>query len=130
MKTTMRAAAFAAIAAIACMSAVRSEQVFTKVVLDDSNGAVCLDGSPAVVYVSEPPTTSGPPPNILLFLQGGGWCATNSSSGTLEACEMRAHSRLGSSKTYGPTFTPSYEGGNGLLINETAINPTVSPGGA
>jgi len=119
--------AFASVAlAVAALAAARAEQVFSKVVLDASQGAVCLDGSPAVVYVSEPPAQSANPPNIILFLQGGGWCATPTANGTLEACESRAHSRLGSSTSYGPTFTPSYEGGNGMLVNDTKINPTVS----
>lgn len=102
-----------------------AEQVFLRHTLPTANGAMCLDGSPAVVYVNQP-TSPPPSPKIILFLQGGGWCMGPTAETTLMNCLSRSKTDLGSSSTYGPTFTPSYEGGNGLLSNDSAINPAVS----
>lgn len=52
--------------------------------------AVCIDGSPAVYYLSKGTNTTA----WLFHHQGGGWCQT------LEECAGRAKGALGSSKSY------------------------------
>lgn len=82
---------------------------------------MCLDGSPAVFYLWQPPT---PSTKYIVFLEGGGWCYGMTDDATLADCVSRANTTLGSSTTYPPTYQPSYEGGNGLLSNDSTINPT------
>ena len=52
--------------------------------------ARCLDGSPAVYYISEGANRSA----FVFHHQGGGWCQT------LDECQSRAKGRLGSSRSY------------------------------
>lgn len=52
-----------------------------------------------------------------LSMKGGGWCVNE------EDCLSRSKTALGSSKGYKTTFTPSYEGGNGLLGTDPSTNP-------
>ena len=47
---------------------------------------------------------------------------------TVASCQGRSKKPLGSSKSYGPTFTPSYEGGDGLLSNNVTLNPAFGSG--
>jgi hypothetical protein len=70
--------------------------------------ALCLDGSPAVYYLSRGSNAS----SFLFFLEGGGWCQT------LSECAERAKTNLGSSTSYAPTLDlstinapPSQRGG-------------------
>eukprot|EP00052_Salpingoeca_macrocollata_P022792 m.199059 g.199059 ORF g.199059 m.199059 type:complete len:390 (-) comp21892_c0_seq5:88-1257(-) len=97
---------------------VAGEDPFQQVLLKEaaaSKGAVCLDGTPGAYYIHR---GSGSGANKwILFLQGGGWCESE------QDCYSRSSSALGSSASYGPTFTPSYEGGDGLLGTDPTTNP-------
>eukprot|EP00038_Savillea_parva_P019872 m.29423 g.29423 ORF g.29423 m.29423 type:complete len:420 (-) comp4592_c0_seq2:309-1568(-) len=64
-----------------------------------ASGAVCLDGSPGGGYIRK-----GDPKKWIIFHQGGGWCSSDVN------CAERAGTALGSSKSWGPTYTDSYEG--------------------
>ena len=79
------------------------------VYLPTGNGAVCLDGSPAALYVAPNAETR----KVLLFQEGGGWC------GPGENCRERALTPLGSSATYPPTMGLS----GGYLSADAAENP-------
>mmetsp|Transcript_55505 Transcript_55505/g.130988 ORF Transcript_55505/g.130988 Transcript_55505/m.130988 type:complete len:373 (+) Transcript_55505:1-1119(+) len=78
-----------------------SSTSWTKVLLTDAakNGAVCLDGSPGGFYIRR-----GDPTKWVVFHQGGGWCSSDDN------CYDRSLTTLGSSKSWGPTYTDLYEG--------------------
>jgi hypothetical protein len=69
-------------------------------------GAVCLDGSPGGYQIRR-----GKPGNErwVVFHQGGGWCYSD------ENCAARANMNLGSSNSWGQTYTDFYEGGRLFL---------------
>lgn len=75
---------------------------WTKVMMTAAaaDGAVCLDGSPGGFYFRKGSSND----KWLMFHQGGGWC------GSPDNCADRAQTALGSSKTWGPTYTDKYEG--------------------
>ena len=73
-------------------------QTFNLTLLSDaatSEGAVCLDGSPAAFYWSPGAETT----KFYLHQEGGGWCGSDSD------CFGRSKTRLGSSKSYTKTIT-------------------------
>jgi hypothetical protein len=71
-----------------------------KILLTDAaqKGAVCLDGSPGGFYFRKGTTN-----NWIVFHQGGGWCSSD------QDCLSRSQTALGSSKSWGPTYTDTYE---------------------
>lgn len=73
-----------------------SKQLYLREIVQ-SESALCLDGSPSLVYVSQ-----GDPKKILLHFQSGGWCGEPTLSDTLESCYQRSLTSLGSSK-YSPS---------------------------
>ncbi|KAM7468994.1 hypothetical protein LguiA_007177 [Lonicera macranthoides] len=74
-----------------------------------SKGAVCLDGSPPA-YQFDKGVGEGAN-NWLLHIQGGGWCYS------VQTCQQRATSELGSSKLMGRNnFT-------GILSSNNELNP-------
>jgi len=78
---------------------------------ETNNGAACLDGSPPAYYIHE---GSGSGANKwFLHHQGGGYCTS------LEDCNGRAHSGLGSSKGYGRTG----DLGGGYFSTDEKSNP-------
>eukprot|EP01060_Flectonema_neradi_P006771 TRINITY_DN1462_c0_g1_i1.p1 TRINITY_DN1462_c0_g1~~TRINITY_DN1462_c0_g1_i1.p1 ORF type:complete len:382 (+),score=83.26 TRINITY_DN1462_c0_g1_i1:52-1197(+) len=85
----------------------------TKITLSDYPTARCLDGSPYVMYYRPAPAGSEHPTNWVFNLRGGGACLDP------EACHHRAQGVLGSSKSYGPTWTNEY----GSLSSNKTINP-------
>lgn len=96
----MRVAVTAAVAAAAAAQ-------YALQLLDASNGAVCLDGSPAGFYWSP-----GSVKRAVLWFEGGGWCQS------LPDCLGRAGTRLGSSTTWPPTA--SFQG---ILNTNASLNP-------
>ena len=69
-------------------------------------GAVCLDGSPGGYYIRQPlrEPAANDPKGWVVFHKGGGWCNSD------ENCFERSQTDLGSSKSWGPTYTDKYEG--------------------
>ena len=59
------------------------------------DGAVCIDGSPAAVYVK--PGSGADVNKWILFFEGGGWCFSAAD------CYARSKTALGSSKSYPQT---------------------------
>ena len=90
---------------------------FTLHLLDDPTSqalnAVCLDGSPAAIYIK--PAASGFETSWQLYLEGGGWCWTP------QDCAARATTDLGSSLNYAATISSM---GTGLQSSWCNINPT------
>ena len=86
------ARSIALLAALATASAATPEATTAfRLILDEAaarDGAVCLDGSPAVVYIS----LGTEPTKFYVHQQGGGWC------NDLDGCAARAFTALGSSK--------------------------------
>lgn len=74
-------------------------------------GAVCLDGSPAGVYI-----VRGSVSKWVVYQQGGGWCSSD------ENCAARANTTLGSSTTY-PANSTTVMLENSYLSNDPAVNP-------
>jgi len=86
------------------------------VLLDTSNGARCLDGSPPAYYYR--PGIGEGASKWLLHLQGGGWCVSTGD------CANRANSSLGSSNSWPRTGPPTADGGAaGILSADPIINP-------
>lgn len=84
-----------------------------------SNGAVCLDGTPAVLYFR-----AGAEPTKFVILQlGGGWCLNDVQ------CAGRSSTNLGSSKNYPATLDlsaatdPIFGDAWGMLSDDPARNP-------
>ena len=75
--------------------------------------AVCLDGSPAVYYISKGTNPKG----VYIYHQGGGWCQTE------EECAQRAATPLGSSKTYLPTKDLRTAQTHVFMTRDAAVNP-------
>jgi len=74
-----------------------------------SAGAVCLDGSPAALYLAP----NADARRVLVYQLGGGWCAS------LADCAARARTTLGSSAGYAPTLAFT----EGPLSSDAARNP-------
>ena len=75
--------------------------------------AVCLDGSPAVYYISKGTNPKG----LYIYHQGGGWCQTE------EECAQRAATALGSSKSYPPTKDLRTAQTHVFMTRDAALNP-------
>lgn len=76
--------------------------------------ALCLDGTPAGMYVHMPfslPKSGGA--SLIFHMQGGGMCPT------LDACYMRAGTDLGSSSSWSPTVDSKNDG---FLSGNCTIN--------
>lgn len=65
-----------------------------------TKGAVCLDGSPGMIYHRK--GVGDGANKWYIHHQGGGWCES------LDDCLGRSKTRLGSSKTYAPTSNPNF----------------------
>jgi hypothetical protein len=74
-----------------------------------SQGAVCLDGSPAAYYIRKEAEKE----KFYIFQQGGGWCNSD------DDCLGRSHTPLGSSKGYAATM----DLGAGYMSNDPALSP-------
>lgn len=72
-------------------------------------GAVCLDGSPAALYVAPNTETH----KVYVHQEGGGWCGPGND------CLHRSTTPLGSSTTYPPTM--DFNGG--YLSSDPGQNP-------
>lgn len=79
---------------------------WTKVLMADKPGAVCLDGSPGGFYIAPPAAhvLASAPTRWVVFHQGGGWCNSPTD------CLKRSATRLGSSKQWPATYEDVYEG--------------------
>lgn len=77
----------------------------------ETNGAVCLDGTPGGYYISQ--GTGSGANKWLLFFQGGGWCYSE------DDCWGRSKTALGSSSSWGPTTNIG-----GLASDDCTRNPT------
>jgi hypothetical protein len=86
-----------------------------KIVLTDPN-AKCIDGSQAVMYVS-PGTNKNA---FYIYHQGGGWCQT------VEECEQRSSTALGSSKTYPATKNLLTTQTHVFMKRSKELNPLMS----
>ena len=63
--------------------------------------AQCLDGSPALYYLS--PGSEAGAKKYFIYFEGGGWCHDGFT------CMMRSKTKLGSSLSDGPTMNMSEE---------------------
>eukprot|EP01083_Nonionella_stella_P235198 827282_1 len=79
----------------------------------NTQGAQCLDGSPAGFY--HQPPQHGDSNLWVIFLQGGGAC------GSLQTCEKRANGPLGSSKYWSKQYNLTKD--RGLCSSDPTINP-------
>jgi len=91
--------------------------------VDDAtnNGAVCIDGSPAVYYLGK--TNSSESLNKwVVYFEGGGWCShnTNAAGTGFDSCLARSTTTLGSSSTYADTMS---FGGSDQVGNNPSTNP-------
>jgi hypothetical protein len=86
---------------------------WTRVLLDQSQGAACIDGTAPALYVK--PGVGENATKVILFFEGGGWCVS------LEDCEGRSHTPLGSSSSYAPSTTAWTA--RDLLLPDAAVNP-------
>eukprot|EP01083_Nonionella_stella_P157954 513394_1 len=98
------------------------ERVGTRVNLSSAmheHGAVCLDGTVPVFYWR--PGVDDGVHKFHIFFEGGGWCAGNDEpiSSTMDTCQHRATTELGSSLSYPPTA--NYD--NTYLSTDATINP-------
>ena len=93
-----------------------------RVILSEYAHAKCLDGSPAVYYISRGSNRFA----FLFHLQGGGWCQT------LDECASRAKTALGSSLSYPATMdlsaidappTAGTGGGHDAFDRNATANP-------
>ena len=85
---------------------------YTKLLLESAvaDGAVCLDGTPAPLYVR--PGSGADRSNIVIFFEGGGWCESD------EDCLTRSRTAYGSSK-----FNITSFNGRDLLQPNCVVNP-------
>lgn len=93
----------------------------TKVLLSDyvsSYGAMCLDGTAPAYYFHRSQSAGANAQKWIVYFEGGGWCYDE------DQCVGRAGTDLGSSKNYPDVFDPGYEGGSGLLSNDSSVNPS------
>jgi hypothetical protein len=96
-----------------------NSQFFTKINLDNSTEAKCLDGSDYGYYFHK---GEGSGKNRYVFyLLGGGSCFTDQENTTLKSCFERASTRLGSMKEW-PVFLPDSIFG-GILSSYESVNP-------
>jgi hypothetical protein len=108
---------FLVLAAIAATAAGDSFDSWQLRLLDGSNEAVCLDGSPPGYYIERGAPNAG----WMVHWQGGGWCMNP------DDCANRAKSPLGSSSSYAADkddVLGAYDGGaHGLFSNSSTVNP-------
>jgi len=96
----------------------------TRTFLPTTNGAVCLDGSPAAVYFKQGAERT----KFVILQRGGGWCTSD------EGCAERTKTSLGSSSTYPKTQDLNTGAGDGAmydapwaqLSDDPALNPMMS----
>jgi hypothetical protein len=76
--------------------------------LPTKNGAMCLDGSPAALYIYEPDDISKAANKILIMFEWtpNGWCFKQDLSSSLNDCLKFANNDFGSSKNYESNFLP------------------------
>lgn len=87
----------------------------------DTQGAVCLDGTPPGYYImrGRHADSGEPETRWIIHFQGGGWCTS------AEDCRERSKDDLGSSTTFASHKAKHlYEwGGHGIMSGEAADNP-------
>jgi len=61
---------------LACLIAANTVNFFNKFSLPTKNGAMCLDGTPAAIYLFEPDIEKAPNKVLIMFEStlNGGWC--------------------------------------------------------
>lgn len=64
--------------------------------LDSESGGKCLDGSNYQFFVKEKKDSK----NYVFFFDGGGWCSTKYYNSTLESCQKRSETYLGTSNYF------------------------------
>jgi hypothetical protein len=90
---------------------------FSLKLLDESTGALCLDGTPGGFYLRPSPTNS---PNWLIHFEGGGWCVNE------QDCLNRAQTDIGSSAKWpAQGVFPNDGGAHGFLSSDPTVNPTL-----
>ena len=87
----------------------------TRVTLTDP-GAVCLDGSPGIMYVDR----GSEPAGFFIYMQGGGWCQT------AEECAQRANTTLGSSTQWPASQPFPWRETSVLMTRNASLNPLMS----
>ena len=94
---------WAAVLSLLSYSSATDWNIATRRLLSDGGypKALCLDGSPALYYLSQGSGTGAK--KYFIYFEGGGWCFDKSS------CMNRASSKLGSSLEDGPTRNISAE---------------------
>eukprot|EP00042_Codosiga_hollandica_P055950 m.794540 g.794540 ORF g.794540 m.794540 type:complete len:405 (-) comp59238_c0_seq16:80-1294(-) len=98
------------IALAAVVLAASAQNDMSLVLLKDAvaDGAMCLDGSPIAYYQRLNSSST----QWVVFFQGGGWCYN------LNDCYERSLTTLGSSTTYGPTYSSG-----GIFSGSASMNP-------
>ncbi len=74
----------------------REVEIYQQIEMPSSTGARCLDGSPFHINVQKGHGSGSN--NYLLFFDGGGWCSSKTYNSTMESCDKRTNSYLGSSQ--------------------------------
>ena len=113
-------------AAVASSYVDRTEKgAYTKEMVVDIEGAVCLDGTPAAYYIRQPslPSSGGASSKQwYLHFEGGGWCVD------LASCLVRSSGLLGSSKTYPEVMVPYQDRGYfNTSVAYFSTDPKVNP---
>lgn len=111
------------LAAGSLLTAVFASNIAQRVILTDATkaGAVCLDGSPPVLYIKPDAETT----KFVILQRGGGWCSSD------EDCANRSKTNLGSSLTFPASIDLNvatapgtvYEQPWGQLVNDPVTNP-------
>jgi hypothetical protein len=104
--------------AVALLSEVKAEGLYTLALHSQERGASCLDGTPTGLYYH---LGSGKNKNkFMIYFNSGGFCEGTTVAETLESCYQRTNGNLGSTKKATPTRSFDTEG---LLSTLPEVNP-------